>query len=361
MQKQKFEYMKFSKYPKAYKFEHINLKNISESILQNALMFLAEGIEQIDKNPRQSIVSFWTGVELFIKAILVEEHWSLIVKDTKKVNHTSFKNGNFVSIDFQHSINLLENIFNITLEHKTKIAFEILRKHRNKIVHFTNQEIEDKHGFELCGIFVELSNVWNELKGLYLPTIDFGENKILRLYDNISDALDKHNVILEGKYRHVYETKLKNVKESDILKCLMCDYDAVILKPVNSILHEGVCYVCEDVSDVLIVPCEHCGHKNNLHRSETFCVNCHKQIDIMAYILGKDIPKNEYQLSTCHRCGSKSVVCIDSIWYCLNCFSLFGKPNICENCGSSVTCSTRTSHRDGCICCDGPDNIGNNT
>ena len=68
------------------------------------------------------------------------------MKDTRKINHNNFENGNFVSIDFQHSIDLLQNIFNITLETKTIKAFDVLQKHRNKIVHFTNKEIEYKNG-----------------------------------------------------------------------------------------------------------------------------------------------------------------------------------------------------------------------
>ena len=55
--------MKINKYPKFYKFKHFDSKAISESIIENALMFMIEGIEQIVKNPRQSILSFWAGVE----------------------------------------------------------------------------------------------------------------------------------------------------------------------------------------------------------------------------------------------------------------------------------------------------------
>lgn len=344
------------KVPKAYSFKRIDSKRISERIFENSLMFLIEGIEQINTNPRQGIVSFWTGVELFIKAILVEEHWSLIVKNTRKINHADFESGNFVSIDFQQSINLVESTFNITLEHKTKNAFNILRKHRNKIVHFTNQEIGNKAGFELCDIFVELSNVWNELKGLSLPVIDFGENVIPRLYDNITDAINKHKVILEGKYRHVYETKLKHIKEADVLKCSLCNYEAVILKSVNKMLYEATCLVCSNSTNVLMVECEHCKNASILQRSESVCVNCHEQLDILSYIFG-EAPQSEHSIATCHKCGSESVVCVESVWFCLNCFSYHFTPNTCNYCGSSVTCSTKDSHLYGCICCEGPNGI----
>jgi hypothetical protein len=135
-------------------------------------MFLLDGIQQIETNPTQSIVSFWTGVEIFIKSLLVEEHWSLIVKDTRSINHKDFDNGDFVSIDFPQSIALIENVFDITLENKTRNAFE------------------------LCDIFVEMGNVWDDLQGLRLPALDLDDNVLPKLYDNITQAIDNHKVIL---------------------------------------------------------------------------------------------------------------------------------------------------------------------
>ena len=345
--------MKYCNIPKAYSFKRIDSKSISERILKNSLMFLLDGIQQIDTNPRQSIVSFWTGVELFIKSLLVEEHWSLIAKDTRSINHESFESGDFVSIDFPHSIALLENVFNIALEKKTRIAFEAIRKHRNKIIHFTNPQIANRNAFELCDIFLEMGNVWDELQGLWLPVIDLDKNELPALYGNITEAIDNHKVILEGKYQHVYEIKLRHIDNDDILLCSSCNYKAVVLSSVNSILYEAKCLACNDVTDALKVKCEHCNNINILHKSETVCARCHEQLDLMSYILGEATRKSRHSVATCHRCGSKSVVNIESIWFCLNCFSYHSTVAICDSCGSPVTHSTRNSHLDGCICCEG--------
>jgi len=350
--------VKLSKIPKAYNFKPFDSKASSKRILENSLMFMVEGIEQIVQNPRQSIVSFWTGVELYIKAILVNEHWTLIVKDTRNITHQKFENGDFVTVDFQHSITLLQNIFDISIDQKTIKAFDVLRNHRNKIMHFTNREIDNKDGFELSNIFVELSNVWNELNGLYLPEIDISgkdaiEDTISILHNKISEELSKHRVILEGKYKSVYETKLKKIPTSKILRCPSCEYSSAIIKPINEIVHEVTCLVCEGFFDILIVQCEHCNHENILHYSESTCTNCSKKIDVLAFIMHKE-NQNESQIGTCHRCGSKSVINIEPISYCINCYSLFGPLNICDYCGSYVTCSTKNSLIDGCICCEGP-------
>ena len=345
--------MKYGNYPKAYSFKRINSKSKSKGILINSLRFLLEGIQQIDTNPRQSIVSFWTGVELFIKSLLIEEHWSLIVKDTKNIDHENFENGDFVSIDFQHSISLIENIFNVTLDKKTRTAFDMLRKHRNKIIHFTNPQITNKTAFELCDIFVEMGNVWDELQGLMLPAIDIeGTNEIPNLYNKITTAIDSHKVILEGKYQHVYEIKLRHLKSDDILTCESCNYKAVVLSPVNSILYQTKCLVCNNETDSLRVNCKNCNNVNYLAKSNTACSSCHEQIDAISYMICNDDINSRHPTATCHRCGCKSVVNIESIWFCLDCFS-YHTVSVCDRCGSSVTHSTRTSHLDGCICCEG--------
>ena len=345
--------MKFGNIPKAYSFKRIDSKSISEQILKNSLIFLLEGIQQIEINPKQSIVSFWTGVELFIKALLVEEHWSLIAKNTRMITQENFKKGDFVSIDFQHSIDLLENVFSVSLEKKTKKAFETIRKHRNKIIHFTNPQIENKNAWDLCDIFLEMGNVWNELQSLYLPVIDFDENELLNLYENITEAIDSHGVILEGKYQQVYEKKLAHLNCDDILSCSLCNYKAVILSPVNSVLCITKCLVCNDEVDVIKIKCDHCNNINFLHKSETICLKCHEELDLMSHIFRDGFQESKPLVAAaCHRCGAKSVINIESIWFCLNCFSYHSNVSVCDFCGSPVTHSTKNSYLNGCICCE---------
>ena len=343
--------MKYRNYPKAYNFKRLDSESFGQRILKNSLTFLSDGIQQIESNTSQSIVNFWIGVELFIKSILVEEHWSLIVKDTSRVNHKDFENGDFVSIDFAHSIKLLENVFDIALEKRTKRAFDIIRKHRNRIVHFANLQIENRNALEVCDIFIEMSNVWNELQGLSLPVLDFDENEIPALYDNISELIDNHKVILQGKFQHAYETKLRHLNNDEVLICRSCNYKAVILSAVNRILSEAKCLVCNDVTDVLKVECGHCNRLNYLHKSEHFCINCNTQLNLMSDIFAKGADDSKNEIAACHRCGSKSVVNIDGIWFCLNCFS-YHTVAICDRCGAAVTHSTENSIIDGCICCE---------
>ena len=343
--------IKYGKLPKVYSFKRIDSKSISDRILKNSLSFLLEGVEQIEKRPKQSIVSFWTGVELFIKSILVDEHWSLITKDPKSVNHERFQSGDFISIDFSQSIILLENIFNIELDKKTKRAFDTLRRHRNKIVHFTDQEIADKNALELCDIFAEMSAVWEELNGLQLIPIDFDNNTVAHLYDNITNAVENHRVILEGKFRHAYATKLRYIDSKEILQCACCNYKAVILQPVNDILHETTCLVCNDMEDVIKIQCKKCKNVVLLHRSETACTKCNHKIDKITTVFNQRLKMENSIVATCHRCSSKSVIDIDSIWFCLNCYS-YHLVNICERCGAYVTHGTKNSRLSGCICCD---------
>lgn len=344
--------MKYSKYPKAYNFKRIDSESISESILYNSLSFLLDGVQKIETYPIQSIVSFWTGVELYIKSILVEEHWSLIVKDTRNINHEDFENGDFVSIDFNHSIELLEKVFSIELEKKTKIAFSRIRKHRNKVIHFCNPRIVDRNAFELSDIFVEMYNIWDELQGLRLPVLDLVDNEIPNLYVKITKTIENHKVILEGKYQQIYENRLKHISNDDIFRCASCNYKSVVLSSINSVLFEAKCLVCNDESYVLKYKCDHCSNLNILHKTKDVCANCQKSLDLISYIIRDATQESRSLIATCHRCGSKSVVKMEYFWFCLNCFSCH-TVDICDTCGSAVTHSTKNSHNKGCICCEG--------
>lgn len=338
--------------PKVWSFKRLDSKSISDKILKNSLIFLLEGIQQIENNPRQSIVVFWTGVELFIKALLVAEHWSLIVKDTRDISQEKFEKGDFVSVDFLHAIKLLENIYSVSLEKKTRVAFDALRKHRNKIIHFVNCDVENKSALDLCDIFLEMGNVWEELQGLYLPPFGFDENELYVLYNEITKAVESHKIILDGKYRQVFEDKLRHLNNDEVLLCNSCGYKAVLLSPIIGFIYEAKCLVCGNSVDIIKIKCAFCDHLNILHKSENTCSNCHKKLDLISHVLGDSVSMNDYSVATCHRCRTKSVIRVGSAWFCLECFSFHSTVNACDSCSSLVTHSVTNSNEYGCICCE---------
>ena len=46
-------------------------------LTENSIDFLTEAIDGFQVQPKYSIIHFYTAVELFLKARLLHEHWSL--------------------------------------------------------------------------------------------------------------------------------------------------------------------------------------------------------------------------------------------------------------------------------------------
>ncbi|HEX4556398.1 MAG TPA: hypothetical protein VH249_20580 [Xanthobacteraceae bacterium] len=67
-------------------------------LIENALDFLTRAIDEFEGAPKYSIIHFYAAIELFLKARLLDEHWSLIV--SKEPDRAKFESGDFVSVAF---------------------------------------------------------------------------------------------------------------------------------------------------------------------------------------------------------------------------------------------------------------------
>ena len=48
-------------------------------LVENAFDFLFKAISEIEGQPKYSVIHFYAAVELFVKARLMKEHWSLVI------------------------------------------------------------------------------------------------------------------------------------------------------------------------------------------------------------------------------------------------------------------------------------------
>ena len=56
-----------------------------DSLVRNAMDFLKKSVDELEESPKYSVIYFSTAVELFLKARLLREHWSLIISNVNKV------------------------------------------------------------------------------------------------------------------------------------------------------------------------------------------------------------------------------------------------------------------------------------
>lgn len=106
-------------------------------LVDNAFDFLDQAISELPNKPKYSAINFYSAVELFIKARLMKEHWSLIV--TKDPDWDKFIKGNFHSVTLRDANNRLSKIAQAGLTKNEYSAFDSIRTERNKVVHFYHE------------------------------------------------------------------------------------------------------------------------------------------------------------------------------------------------------------------------------
>ncbi|MDT9702548.1 hypothetical protein RMT89_43460, partial [Streptomyces sp. P17] len=87
----------------------------------------------LDKRPKNSIVDFYSSIELFLKARLMNEHWTLILSRPELANLDSFQVGDFHSVFLDDAVKRMKNILRDPLPAKAVDVFKALGEHRNQI------------------------------------------------------------------------------------------------------------------------------------------------------------------------------------------------------------------------------------
>lgn len=114
-------------------------EEIFNRLVENAFDFLNVAIDELVNNrPKYSVIHFYASVELFIKARLMAEHWSLVVV-RNEADWGKFITGDFQSVTLEDAAIKLKKIVGSGLSDHELKAFKDVAKHRNKMVHFFHE------------------------------------------------------------------------------------------------------------------------------------------------------------------------------------------------------------------------------
>ena len=169
-------------------------KQFFDLIVGNAIDFFDTSIKDFEKRPKYSVINFCSGLELILKACLLLEHWSLILKSPDKADLIKFQSGDFVSVTIGEIIDRLIKICNETFTPDETKCFGRLRDHRNKMVHFCHDAYSKKpDGKLLEEIAAEQCMAW-----CYLHRRLKGDFKIK---DQCSKS--RHGSVSQGRDGHI--------------------------------------------------------------------------------------------------------------------------------------------------------------
>jgi hypothetical protein len=84
------------------------------------------------------VINFCSALEIFLKARLMIEHWTLVVPqlDKEKVTLAKFQEGKLPSVSMSRAITRLRDVCGEAIGTEAEKSFDAVREHRNKLVHF---------------------------------------------------------------------------------------------------------------------------------------------------------------------------------------------------------------------------------
>jgi hypothetical protein len=340
-----------------------------ESVVLNAIDFLKTSLNELESRPKYSMINFCSAIELFFKARLLKEHWSLILTKPEKANLIAFQNGDFKSVSLVEANQRLNNICTDGLTGQDLKHFVLIRDHRNKLVHFFNSAYSKKSETAIYEVISEQCKAWYHLHRLLTLKWEDIFKEYAKDIERLNKKMLSNRKFLKAKFITIKD-QLKNKKSKSITiqKCYACGYVSSEEAEIHDPLYETKCHVCLAVQIYLKVPCSNPGCTSNVFiydLAEGECEKCGQHIDI-AYLIdryGQHISPKELMSGPpaeayCHECDFVPAPVIPlgedlDEWLCLNCLEIHDRPSECEFCNEYVTGDLESSYAFGCTNCSG--------
>lgn len=333
-----------------------------ENLVRNGIDFLEKAMLQLDSDPKYSVINFYTAVEIFLKAPLVHEHWSLVVID-RDPNRQKYEAGDFISVSFEDACTRLSVSLKKPLTKSAKEAFDKVRRHRNRMVHFYHSGISGKQRDE---IKLEQAQAWFELNRFVTDAWSKEFRPFIQDFKRMERSLIANNHYAQAKYENI-KVKIEGLKASgaSFVVCPICTTGGCQAVEEAAQLTSYHCLVCFHRDTQLQVTCPECGNSEQ-HLTPCFgfvCENCNHTIsgeeEVFEFLDQSEIRNTKDDLDSntpanCDECQSHHSVCeYDDGYLCTNCLVFFDAINHCEWCNDPMTGSAEGTYVTGCEHCDG--------
>lgn len=334
-----------------------------QQLVHNAIDFLEAAIADFETRPKHSVINFYNALELLLKARLMREHWSLIV--AKDAHWQKFLKGDFVSVSFEEACKRLDQIGNTAISNRARQNFDVIRQHRNRMVHFIHPEnAATKNRSELETIAIEQLRAWSDLNTLL--TIQWREHFEMFAGDllRIERALHTYKTYLQAKFDARKEHIDGLIADGKTVRsCRACGFRALLCYDDSHNREDVRCLVCDAADYLLRLKCPDCGETGYASqgfgfRCEFDSCECEASEDELAGILHEG-ERSYDDLSSrppanCSDCdGYHTVIAYDGGYLCVTCFAWSDHLAHCEWCSEASTGDMEDSYWKGCGVCEG--------
>lgn len=337
-------------------------------LVENGLDFLFKAKSELKDQPKYSVIHFHAAVELFLKARLMHEHWSLVVSKRQVPDWGKFVTGDFQSVSLHEAANRLDKVVRSPLSKADIAAFLEIAKHRNKMVHFFHEAHSEEESSELTRKIVK-----QQLKAWYflhqLLTVQWKD-----VFSNWQEKIGKIDTALRELHEFLQvvfdnlQPEIKALKARGFIfeQCPSCGFESKQHDDEVKVFYESKCLVCSLAEKCLKIECPSCG-KLVTFRNEGFaiCQSCGKSLEPKdvanafvdvgaAYVAAMD-GDDSWDTGNCSDCdGYHTVVQTeDDKWVCASCFGEFESLERCSWCNELNTGDMEDSYITGCNHCEG--------
>lgn len=338
-------------------------------VTNNAFDFLARAIDELEANPKYSVIHFYSAIELFLKTRLLKEHWALVVMKPDQADKAAFQKGDFQSVGLNEAADRLNKIAKDGLQPEEKTCFDNLRKERNRMIHFFHPaQGEDAAAKKIIEkIVAEQCRGWFYLHRLLVERWGDHFKPYADDIQKMDGLMRKRALYLREKFQ-VIEPQIEAAKAAGryFVACPSCHYDSLEVDPPTS-LGQGRCLTCQVDGCALAFKCLKCDEVMALVDSAyDSCNNCFESYepkhvqqilddaDLIRHVNPMDA--DEPSVASCGECGAtETVVPLKDGWFCTDCFASFSDELVgqCEWCSEYSTSPPEETYLTGCSQCDG--------
>ncbi len=346
----------------------MNKEEMFNQLVENAFDFLFKAVSEIGGQPKYSVIHFYTAVELFVKARLMKEHWSLVISQRQEADWDKFIAGDFQSVTLIEAANKLKKVVLSGLSKAEFEAFREVANDRNKMVHFFHEAHSEEESDKFKRDIVKKQlKAWFFLHQLLVVKWKAGfspwDEKISELDKDLRKLHDFLQVVFDNLKPKLDENKKKGILYEE---CPSCSFEAQEHCEDENTIYEAQCLVCGLIKKNLNIQCAGCGETVTL-KEEGFgqCQSCGKRLEPedvadelidsgAAYIAAKE-GDYSYGQGNCSHCdGYHTVVKTkNDEWICASCFGVFKSLEVCDWCDDLNTGDMEHSYVAGCNHCDG--------
>jgi hypothetical protein len=336
-------------------------------LVDNALDFLSRSIADFERFPKYSVIHFYTAVELFVKARLMTEHWSLVVSKQRDPDWAKFLAGDFQSVSLDEAATRLEKVVRSGLLGLELQAFRDVRTHRNKMVHLFHEAHSAEENGELRRtIAKEQLIAWyllhRLLTGRWKDVFDPWSRRI----SEIDAELRKYHTFLQVVFDHLQpEIDRLSGAGFSFRRCPSCGFASQQHDETVNHVYASTCLVCGLSQACLTIQCLHCEELVTF-ANEGFsrCDSCGKSLepdDVVEVLVDNDTAHfaamdgdDSWDLGNCSDCdGYHTVVRVGETHVCASCLGEFNTLQTCGWCNEPNTGDMECSYFTGCNHCDG--------